>query len=241
MSEDGLLNFYIASNVVSEALRKGLVMNIKHCFLNNQESGRHGINTFANEQSIREIYLKPFEGALAYGGGMGVMTSYNRIGCTYAAVHKPLMMNVMRGEWNYKGLIIDDAQTGGNNDSYANGPYMVECGTNVFCLDGGRGSQLTQYVSSNNDGGLVKKMQESNKYIMYALLQSFMGGMSNAEAEKDMSRTQNAWWKTTIYGIDIGVGVLTAAAVALFVVYEFVKKSNDGKEPVEANGEKGEQ
>ncbi len=241
MSEDGLLNFYIASNVVSEALRKGLVMNIKHCFLNNQESGRHGINTFANEQSIREIYLKPFEGALAYGGGMGVMTSYNRIGCTYAAVHKPLMMNVMREEWNYKGLIIDDAQTGSNDSNYANGPYMVECGTNVFCLDGSRGGQLTQYVSSNNDGGLVKKMQESNKYIMYALLQSFMGGMTNEEAAKDMNRTQNAWWKTTIYGIDIGVGVLTAAAIALFVVYEFVKKSNDGKEVPAADGEKGEQ
>ena len=240
MSEDGILNFYIASNVVSEALRKGLVMNIKHCFLNNQESGRHGINTFANEQSIREIYLKPFEGALAYGGGMGVMTSYNRIGCTYAAVHKPLMMNVMRGEWNYKGLIIDDAQTGGNNDSYANGPYMVECGTNVFCLDGNRGSQLTQYVSSNNDGGLVKKMQESNKYIMYALLQSFMGGMSNAEAEADMSRTENAWWKGTIYGIDIGVGVLTSAAVVLYVFYEFIKKTPNDKTLNVENSEKGE-
>ena len=240
MSEDGILNYYIASNVVSEALKKGLVMNIKHCFLNNQESGRHGINTFANEQSIREIYLKPFEGALAYGGGMGVMTSYNRIGCTYAAVHSRLMLNVMRGEWNYKGLIIDDAQTGGNNDSYANGPMMTEAGTNMFCLDGNRGGQLVDYVSSNNDGGLVKKMQESNKYIMYALLKSFMGDMSAEQNEADMGRTQNAWWKGVLYGADIGLGVLTAAAVALFVVYEFIKKSQDGKEPVEATGEKGE-
>lgn len=240
MSEDGIFNYYIASNVVSEALRKGLVMNIKHCFLNNQESGRHGINTFANEQSIREIYLKPFEGALTKGGGMGIMTSYNRIGCTYAAVHKNLMMNVMRGEWNYKGLIIDDAQTGGNNDSYANGPLMVEAGTNVFCLDSNRGSQLVQYVQSNNDGGLVKKMQESNKYIMYALLKSFMGDMSAEAAEADMGRTQNAWWKGVLYGVDIGVGVLTGAAVALFVVYEFIKKTKQSQEADQKAVEEGE-
>ena len=240
MSEDGIMNYYVASNIVSEALRKGLVMNIKHCFLNNQESGREGISTFCNEQAIREIYLRPFEGALTKGGGMGIMTSYNRIGCTYAAVHKNLMMNVMRGEWNYKGLIIDDAETGANDSDYANGPMMAEAGTNVFCLDGNRGSQLTTYVSNNKDGGLVKKMQESNKYIMYALLHSFMGSMSNEEAEADMSRTQNAWWKTTIYGIDIGLGVLTATAVALFVVYEFFRKSNDGKEVPAADGEKGE-
>ena len=230
MSEDGIMNYYIASNVVSEAIRKGLVMNIKHCFLNNQESGRHGINTFANEQSIREIYLKPFEGALTKGGGMGIMTSYNRIGCTYAAVHKPLMLNVMRGEWNYKGLIIDDAQTGSNNSSYANGPLMVEAGTNVFCLDGNRGGDLVNYATSNHDGGLVKMMQESNKYIMYALLRSFMGDMTNEEAEADLSRTQNAWWKKAVYGIDIGIGVATGAAVVLFVLYQFILKSKDGKE-----------
>jgi beta-glucosidase len=237
MSEDGIFNYYIASNVVKEALRKGLVMNIKHCFLNNQESGRHGINTFANEQSIREIYLKPFEGALTRGGGMGIMTSYNRIGCTYAAVHKNLMMNVMRGEWAYKGLIIDDAQTGSNDSNYANGPLMVEAGTNVFCLDSNRGSQLVSYVTSNNDGGLVKKMQESNKYIMYALLKSFMGDMSAEAAEADMGRTQNVWWKNVLYGADIGFGVLTLAAAGLFVVFEFFKKAKknpEAEEPAEA-------
>ena len=224
MSEDGIMNYYIAANVVSEALKKGLVMNIKHCFLNNQETSRHGIITFANEQSIREIYLKPFEGALTRGGGMGVMTSYNRIGCTYAAVHSNLMLNVLRGEWDYKGLIIDDAKTGDNGSSYANGPIMAEAGTNVFCLDGGRGEQLRQYVENNHDGGLLKKMQESNKYIMYTYLKSFMGDMSAEAAEADMSRTENPWWKGVIYGIDIGLGALTATAVALWVVFEFIKK-----------------
>ena len=120
MSEDGILNYNTAANIIGAARKKGLVMNIKHCFLNNQESGRKGVQTYCNEQAIREIYLRPFEGALTKGRGMGIMTSYNRIGARYAACHAPLMQNVMRGEWQYKGLIIDDAYADrdGNTSKY---------------------------------------------------------------------------------------------------------------------------
>mgnify|MGYP002228689618 CR=1 FL=1 len=38
--------------------------------------------TWANEQSIREIYLKPFEIAVKDGGCQAVMSSFNYIGTT---------------------------------------------------------------------------------------------------------------------------------------------------------------
>ena len=229
MSEDGIFNYYIASNVVGEARKKGLIMNIKHCFLNNQETNRHGVSTFCNEQAIREIYLRPFEGALTRGEGMGIMTSYNRIGCTYAAVHSNLMLNVMRGEWKYQGLIIDDAQQGNNNDEYANGPMMCEAGTNVFCLDGGRGGQLTQYVTQNKDGGLLKKMQESNKYIMYALLKSYMGDGDPEEIDEEtmkamMYKQEHPWWLNVVNGICIGTYTITGLLAAAYVVFEILEK-----------------
>ncbi len=41
---------------------KGLIGTVKHFFLNEQEAGRQGISTFANEQAIREIYMRAFEG-----------------------------------------------------------------------------------------------------------------------------------------------------------------------------------
>ena len=175
MSEDGILNYYTASDVVGAAREKGLVMNIGNCLLNNQETGRAKLQVYANEQAIREIYLKGFEGALTRGKGLGVQTSYNRIGTTYAACHKPLMQNVMRGEWGYKGLIIDSAYTGSNTDQYANGPSMLYAGTDIFCLDGGRGSDIKRYINENDDGTLLKSLQRANKYIMYALAQSSMG------------------------------------------------------------------
>ncbi|MCQ2799885.1 MAG: glycoside hydrolase family 3 C-terminal domain-containing protein [Bacilli bacterium] len=230
MSEDGIMNYHVAANVIGEARKKGLIMNIKHCFLNNQETGRQRIYTYCNEQAIREIYLKPFEGALTKGRGLGIMTSYNRIGARYAACHEPLMKNVMRGEWGYKGLIIDDALTGSNNDQYSNGPAMLHCGTDLFCLDGNRGGQLKDFIRSNNDGDLLKDLQRANKYVMYAISRSFMGGIEVSDAE--IYAQQHPWWKNVVDGAFIGVGVLTAAAAGLYVFTEFFKK--DKKEAAEA-------
>ena len=233
MSEDAMLNYNTAANIVGAARKKGLIMNIKHCFLNNQESGRQGVATFCNEQALREIYLKPFEGALTKGKGLGIMTSYNRIGVRYAACHEPLMMNVMRGEWGYKGQIIDDALTGSNTSNYSNGPAMLHSGTDLFCLDGNRGGQLKQWVTQNDDGTLLKDLQRANKYIMYSMSRSWMGGITPV-TEEEMEAAINPTWKKTVSGITIGT---TAAAGTLFAVYAvfevlgiMAKKKIEGQE-----------
>ena len=230
MSEDGILNYNTAANIVGAARRKGLIMNIKHCFLNNQESGRQGVATFCNEQAIREIYLRPFEGALTKGKGLGIMTSYNRIGVRYAACHEPLMMNVMRGEWGYRGLIIDDALTGSNTSNYSNGPAMLHSGTDMFCLDGNRGGDLKSWITSNNDGSLLKDMQRANKYIMYSMSRSWMGGVTPM-TEEEIKQNMNPWWKKTITGVVIGVSAVAAILVATYVTFEVISlKANSGKE-----------
>jgi beta-glucosidase len=218
MSEDGILNYNVAANIVGAAREKGLIMNIKHCFLNNQETGRQRVATFCNEQAIREIYLRPFEGALTKGKGLGIMTSYNRIGVRYAACHEPLMMNVMRGEWKYRGLIIDDALSGSNTDQYSNGPAMLHCGTDLFCLDGNRGGQLRDWITSNNDGDLLKDLQRANKYVMYAISRSWMGGV----AADDVGKAP--WWKVTVDVITISAGTVTVALFGMYIFTEIISK-----------------
>ncbi|MCF0113676.1 MAG: glycoside hydrolase family 3 C-terminal domain-containing protein [Bacilli bacterium] len=229
MSEDGILNYNVATNVIGEARRKGLIMNIKHCFLNNQETGRQRVSTWCNEQAIREIYLRPFEGALTKGHGLGIMTSYNRIGARYAATHEPLMMNVMRGEWNYKGLIIDDALTGSNTDSYSNGPAMLYCGTDLFCLDGNRGSQLVDWVKGNDDGTILECMQRANKNVMYAISRSWMGGLRISEEE--IEANANPWWKVTVNVATIATASIAVALTGVYAVVEVLShlKKKEGE------------
>ena len=226
MSEDGILNYNTAANIIGAARKKGLIMNIKHCFLNNQESGRQGVATFCNEQALREIYLKPFEGALTKGHGLGIMTSYNRIGVRYAACHEPLMMNVMRGEWKYRGLIIDDALTGSNTSNYSNGPAMIHSGTDLFCLDGNRGGQLKSWVTSNNDGTLLLDLQRANKYIMYSMSRSWMGGVTPM-TEEEIEENLNPWWKKAVTGLVIGSGSIAAILVGVYAFFEIMSVRNN--------------
>ena len=60
-SEDGVLSGYMATNAILGAEEYGVYAYMKHFALNDQETNRtEMLCTWANEQSIREIYLKPF-------------------------------------------------------------------------------------------------------------------------------------------------------------------------------------
>ena len=150
------------------------------------------------------------------------MTSYNRIGLTYAACHQTLSNQILRTEWKYKGLIIDDALQG--EGSYTSTRDMIVGGTEVFCLDGNRGQQIKNAITSTDDGYLLELCQKANKNIMYALSRSWMGDV--ADSGKELEETFK-WWKPVIYTIDGVFGAFTLAAISLFIVYEFVKKPKE--------------
>lgn len=203
---------------------KGLIANVKHCFLNEQETNRQGVATFSNEQAIREIYLRPFEGALTRGESLGIMTSYNRIGLQYAATHQVLMETVMRGEWAYEGSIIDDALS--QSDYYCSTPDMLMAGTCIFCLDGARSGQMKSLIESTDDGTLLRKLQEANKYIFSSLLQGSMGGSIDSSYEYEDTLM---WWQSMLIAFNVVFGVLAAAGVAMYVISR-VRGKNDVKE-----------
>lgn len=76
-----------------------------------------------DEQTMHELYLAPFEQAIHEGGACGVMTCYNRINGPYAANSAPLLKDVLRRQWRFKGLTMCD--WGGNHSfSLKNGMDM---------------------------------------------------------------------------------------------------------------------
>ena len=84
---------------------------MKHFVLNDQDTNRSAFNhicIFAQEQAIREIYLKPFQMAVEDAGAKGIMLSMNRIGTTWTGNHYGLMTNVARGEWGFEGAFLTD-------------------------------------------------------------------------------------------------------------------------------------
>ena len=133
-SEDATLSGLMAEREVKGVQQKGVYAYIKHFALNDQDtnrSGNGGVATWATEQAIREIYLKPFQYAVERADAHGVMTSVNRIGFRYANNHYPLITQVLRGEWGFEGAVVTDytsALTGEDADAVlAGGVDLLLC------------------------------------------------------------------------------------------------------------------
>ena len=201
---------------------KGLIGTVKHFFLNEQEAGRQGISTFANEQAIREIYMRAFEGSLAEGDSLGVMTAYNRIGVMYAAANQGIQ-HILRDEWNYGGYIIDDALTA---SEYSSAPEMLMAGNNIFCLDTARPTEIEKLITSTDDGDLLQKVIDSNHYLYYVMLQSSMGGSG---AEDVVVSDAAPWWQTTLRALDVVFCALAVAAVVMYVLHTYTDVFSEEK------------
>lgn len=221
-SEDGVLSYYAAKAVSRGMRNKGLIGTVKHFFLNEQEAGRQGISTFANEQAIREIYMRAFEGSLAEGDSLGVMTAYNRIGVMYAAANQGIQ-HILRDEWNYGGYIIDDALTA---SEYSSAPEMLMAGNNIFCLDTARPNEIEKLITSTDDGDLLQKVIDSNHYLYYIMLQSSMGGSG---AEDVVVSDAAPWWQTTLRALDVVFCALAVAAVVMYVLHTYTDVFSEEK------------
>ena len=79
-SQDGLHSGYMVASVIQGAQSKGIVCYVKHCFMNDQETNRGNLFTWADDQTIRENYCKAFQMALQEGGSKAAMTGYGRLG-----------------------------------------------------------------------------------------------------------------------------------------------------------------
>lgn len=110
-SEDGVLSGLMTSKEAQGAAQFGVYPYLKHFALNDQEANRCGfLFTYASEQAIREIYLKPFEQAVKdfEGRSLAVMSSFNWIGTVPSCANSNLLNNVLRGEWGFVGMVETD-------------------------------------------------------------------------------------------------------------------------------------
>src|SRR5262245_47885284 len=101
----------LAGRIVSAQLRgiqsQGVVSTVKHLVANSQETDRGFVDMAADERSLREIDLLPFEIAVKESGVGSVMCAYNRVNGVYACENAPLL-NTLKAEWGFKGWVMSD-------------------------------------------------------------------------------------------------------------------------------------
>jgi beta-glucosidase len=112
-SEDPILSGKMGTAIIEGIQSKDVMVTMKHFILNEQEiNARSGLFLWANEQSIRELYLKPFEYATNKTDVTGVMSSFIHIGHKWSGGNPELLNNVLRGEWGFDGFVTTDAYFG---------------------------------------------------------------------------------------------------------------------------------
>lgn len=214
-SEDGYLSGKIAASTVLGAQSKGAVVTVKHFALNDQECNRTGGAIFANEQSIREVYLAPFEYTVREGNALGMMASMNRIGARWSGGHSGLMTATLRDEWGFEGMVVTD-QASYSVFAYEDLREGLEAGTDLWL-----NTDATLWALTDNQmtPTVLTNMQRAAKNVIYAITNSNeMNGLS----EGSKLVVIMPLWKKALVTLDVVAGILVLTSLVV-VTTKYVK------------------
>ena len=202
-SEDPLLAGKIASEAVKGAADYGVYAYIKHFALNDQETNRnYQLMTWADEQTVREIYLRPFEICVKKGKAKAVMSAFNHYGITPASASNEVLNKILRDEWGFRGMVLTD-YFGAGGYGYMNADRGIRNG-NDFCLtaiDAGY-----NYVKDKSATSMMA-LRKASHNILYTTVNS------RAYAPENLDLGMMRWQVATIV-IDI-ICIIAAAILAM--------------------------
>jgi beta-glucosidase len=103
---------------IRAAQRQGVIANVKHFAVNNQEGARvegagpagsrYSVDARVDERTLREIYLPHFEAAVKEGRAGSVMCAYNRVNGPHACESPALLTDILRRDWGFRGFVLAD-------------------------------------------------------------------------------------------------------------------------------------
>ena len=219
-SEDGVLAGYMATNAVQGAEEYGVYAYIKHFALNDQETNRcNMLMTWANEQSIREIYLKPFEMAVKEGGAKAVMSAFNYIGTEPAGACSALLNTVLREKWGFRGFVETDYF---GVYGYQDSDREIRNGNDLMLV---AYDTETNHVTDQKSATSVKAMRQACKNIMYTVVNS-------RAYDPDNLKTGLMAWQIVAIIIDVILGALIVL-LEVVTIKKFQKRRSEEAATIE--------
>lgn len=206
-SEDPFISGMMGAAEVQGIQSRGVLPTVKHFVANEQETHRSigGDLSWVSEQTLREIYLKPFEYTVKLGETRGIMSSFNRIGTRWTGGDYRLLTEILRNEWGFNGLVICDFNTIPQ--------YMIP---RMMFYAGGSLDLATQQSAmwtdcDTSDAGDAIVLMRAVKDVMYALVNS---NAMNAE----VIGYNPPIWQEYLHWINIGAFTLVGVWLVLAIV-----------------------
>ena len=106
--EDPYLTGEMASRWIQGIQAQGVIATVKHFVGNDEEWRRMEIESLMDEQTLREIYLQPFQKAVSQGGVWAVMSAYNKLNGFPSTGNDRLQNRILKQEWGFPGIVISD-------------------------------------------------------------------------------------------------------------------------------------
>ena len=222
-SEDPVLTAYQAASYIAAGKEYGVIIAPKHYAFNDTEINRSGIATFMTEQTARENGLRGIQAAVEDAETLGVMTTYNRIGITAGNAHYGLLMNILRGEWGFKGLMSEDFIQDAN---YSVLKEAVHCGVTMTCNTGDSTMEAISakwdYWTTDNvsqDAVLMQDLKNVMKWQYYAIANSnAMDGLNETSKIVEV----RTWYDNALTAAQVVFAVLTIAGIVMYIIIEHV-------------------
>ena len=119
--EDPFLTGTMGSQWICGLQSQGVVSTVKHFVGNDEEWRRMEIESLVDEQTLREIYLKPFQMAVQEGGVWAVMSAYNKLNGFPSTANEKLQNGILKNEWGFQGIVMSDWWATESADAIAKG------------------------------------------------------------------------------------------------------------------------
>lgn len=218
-SEDAVLTAGQGAAVIEAGHAYGVIIAPKHLAFNDTEINRTGIAEFMTEQAARENELRGTQDCIEEAGALGVMTTYNRVGCVTSNAHTGLLLNILHKEWGFKGLMSEDFI---QDPTYTKIRMAVHNGVTMTCNTGDNTMAAVMekwpYWSVENASQseeLLRDLKQVMLYQNYAIANSnAMDGLSTSTHIEKL----NTWYDNLILGLRLGFGALTVLCVAMYLL-----------------------
>lgn len=105
--EEPTLTAQMAVAYIEGVQDNGVGACAKHLVANDVEEGRLTVSSEVDEQTLREVYLHPFEAA-SKAGVWSMMSAYPKLNGEHCTENHWLMTTVLRDEWGFDGLVMSD-------------------------------------------------------------------------------------------------------------------------------------